>query len=31
LSDEERAELRGWAEKYVLVSAEHKKRFGSAA
>ncbi len=30
LSDEERAGLRAWAEKYVLVSAEHKKRFGSA-
>ncbi|WP_269522168.1 gamma carbonic anhydrase family protein [Coraliomargarita parva] len=28
LSEEERAGLRGWAEKYVKVSRGHKKRFG---
>ena len=30
LSDEERADLKGWAEKYIEVSRGHKKRFGSA-
>lgn len=29
LSEEERTALKGWAEKYVKVSAGHKKRFGS--
>jgi carbonic anhydrase/acetyltransferase-like protein (isoleucine patch superfamily) len=28
LSGEERADLRQWAEKYVIVSREHKKRLG---
>lgn len=28
LSDEERADIKGMAEKYVTVSREHKKRFG---
>ncbi|MEM8867214.1 MAG: gamma carbonic anhydrase family protein [Verrucomicrobiota bacterium] len=27
LSDEERCRIRGWAEKYVTVSREHKQRF----
>ena len=30
LSDEERAGLKAWAEKYVIVSAEHRQRFGTA-
>ena len=30
LSPEERAALKGWAEKYVAVSRGHKKRFGSS-
>ena len=29
LTDEERASIKGMAEKYVTVSAAHKKRFGS--
>ena len=27
LSDEERSNLKSWADKYVIVSREHKKRF----
>ncbi len=30
LSEEERAKLKGWAEKYVIVSRGHKSRFGSS-
>ena len=30
LSSEERAALKGWADKYVRVARGHKKRFGSA-
>jgi carbonic anhydrase/acetyltransferase-like protein (isoleucine patch superfamily) len=29
LSEEERKQLKGWAEKYIIVSRGHKSRFGS--